>query len=157
MRVSYERFVSCYRHDNLEQPGNVRLCAMRQIETQCGHRSEVHKRTTQAAAVADTGAHVASNATAATKAASRKKNAPRAKKGRKKAKKAVAPRDSSKKEIVVSMPQRKSGAPMAEIAKETGWQNHTIRGFMPGATKKAGYKIESTKKDADERCYRVVK
>ena len=27
---------------------------------------------------------------------------------------------------------------MAAVAKETGWKNHTIRGFMAGAMKKAG-------------------
>ena len=67
------------------------------------------------------------------------------------------PREFSKKAIVIDMLKAKGGATMAEIAKETGWQNHTIRGFMAGAMKKAGYTIESTKNAAGERTYRIGK
>jgi hypothetical protein len=47
---------------------------------------------------------------------------------------------------------------MAEIAKATDWQNHTIRGFISGTlTKKMGLAIESTKSESGDRTYRLAK
>ena len=47
---------------------------------------------------------------------------------------------------------------MAEIAKATDWQNHSIRGFISGQlTKKMGLTVESTKNEAGERTYRIAK
>jgi hypothetical protein len=55
------------------------------------------------------------------------------------------------------MMRRKEGATLAEIAKATGWQKHSIRGFVSGhAIKKMGLKVESTKNEAGERTYRIV-
>jgi hypothetical protein len=49
------------------------------------------------------------------------------------------------------------GTTLAEIAKATDWQNHSIRGFVSGhVTKKLGLKVESTKSDTGERTYRIV-
>jgi len=79
-------------------------------------------------------------------------------KAAKKATSAPIPREFSKKAIVLDMLKRKSGATMAEIAKETGWQNHTIRGFISGTlTKKMGLVIESTRSEAGERTYKTAK
>jgi Protein of unknown function (DUF3489) len=36
-----------------------------------------------------------------------------------------------------------------------GWQKHTVRGFMAGAMKKAGYTIESSKPEGGERTHRI--
>ncbi len=45
---------------------------------------------------------------------------------------------------------------MAEIADATGWQKHSIRGFISGnVTKKMGLVVESTKNEAGERVYRT--
>ena len=53
--------------------------------------------------------------------------------------------------------KRKEGATLAEIAKATDWQNHSIRGFVSGhVTKKLGLKVESTKSEAGERTYRIL-
>ena len=38
-----------------------------------------------------------------------------------------------------------------------GWQKHTVRGFMAGAMKKAGYAVESFKPEGGERTYRIGK
>ena len=79
-------------------------------------------------------------------------------KAAKKATSAPVPREFSKKAIVLDMLKRKGGATMAEIAKETGWQNHTIRGFISGTlTKKMGLTIESTRSEAGDRTYRTAK
>ena len=88
-------------------------------------------------------------ATKAKKAASPNKPA--------KATKPKSTRSGSKAEKVLDLMRRKEGATLAEIAKATDWQNHSIRGFVSGhVTKKLGLKVESAKSDAGERTYRIV-
>src|SRR5690242_19398090 len=82
------------------------------------------------------------------------KKAPKAKKGAKKSE-ASGPREGSKTAQVVAMLQRKDGATLEEIMKKMGWQKHTVRGFMAGAMKKAGYDVESFKSDKGDRTYRI--
>ncbi len=65
------------------------------------------------------------------------------------------PREGSKKQTVIEMMRRKDGATMAEIASTTGWQRHSIRGFVAGTLKKMGITAESTKNANGERCYRI--
>ena len=97
---------------------------------------------------------------APTKAKSGKKATP-AKKSAKapkktaKAKESAGPREGSKTAQVVAMLQRKSGTTLAEIMEKMGWQKHTVRGFMAGAMKKAGYTVESFKPEGGERTYRL--
>ena len=90
----------------------------------------------------------------ATKKATPAKSAPKAKKAAK-AEESAGPREGSKSEQVVAMLQRKNGATLAEIMEKMGWQKHTVRGFMAGAMKKAGYTVESFKPDGGERTYRI--
>jgi Protein of unknown function (DUF3489) len=52
---------------------------------------------------------------------------------------------------------RAKGAPLAQIMKATGWQAHSVRGFISIAARKNGLKIESAKSEAGERVYRLVK
>jgi len=135
--------------------------------------------TSTAAAVAAQGAHVAPDKAPATKTATPKKSAPKGQKSAKGAKskaaapkkatpakktakapkaakpKAEGPREGSKTAQVVAMLQRKNGATLAEIMKTMGWQKHTVRGFMAGAMKKAGYTVESFKSEKGERTYRI--
>jgi hypothetical protein len=98
----------------------------------------------------------------ATKKATAAKKGPKAKKGpeAKKAAKAqetAGPREGSKTAQVVAMLQRKNGATLSEIMDKMGWQKHTVRGFMAGAMKKAGYNVESFKPEGGERTYRISK
>jgi hypothetical protein len=90
----------------------------------------------------------------ATKMTTAAKNAPKAKKAAK-AKESAGPREGSKTAQVVAMLQRKNGATLAEIMDQMGWQKHTVRGFMAGAMKKAGYTVESFKPEGGERTYRI--
>jgi len=84
------------------------------------------------------------------------KKAPKAKKGTKPAKAdSGAPREGSKTAQVVAMLQRKNGATITEIMDKMGWQKHTIRGFVAGALKGAGYEVESFKPEGGERTYRI--
>jgi hypothetical protein len=68
---------------------------------------------------------------------------------------AKVPREGSKTAQVVAMLQRKNGATLAEIMEKMGWLKHTVRGFMAGAMKKAGYTVESFKPEGGERTYRI--
>ncbi len=93
----------------------------------------------------------------ATEMTSPSKKTPKAKKAAKPAKseKRAGSRDGSKTARVVAMLQREKGASLAEIMEQMGWQKHTVRGFMAGAMKKAGYTVESFKSDKGERSYRI--
>jgi hypothetical protein len=92
----------------------------------------------------------------ATQKAPAAKRAPRSKKAAQ-AQNTAAPRKGSKTAQVVSMLQRKSGATIAEIMKTMGWQRHTVRGFIAGAMRKAGYQVESFRPEGGERTYRINK
>ena len=56
---------------------------------------------------------------------------------------------------MIALLQRKNGATLAEVADKMGWKTWTVRGFMAGAMKKAGYTVESFKSDKGERTYRI--
>ena len=95
---------------------------------------------------------------AATPAPKVPKGAPKKAKATKTAKaKDAAPeaREGSKKARVIALLQRKNGATLAEIADKMGWKSWTVRGFMAGAMKKAGYTVESFKPEGGERTYRI--
>ena len=89
-----------------------------------------------------------------TKKTTAAKNAPKAKKVAK-AQESAGPREGSKTAQVVAMLRRKNGATLSEIMDQMGWQKHTVRGFMAGAMKKAGYTVESFKSAKGERTYRI--
>jgi Protein of unknown function (DUF3489) len=89
-----------------------------------------------------------------TRKATPAKPAPKAKKAAKK-EETADPREGSKTAQVVAMLQRKNGARLGEIMSTMGWQKHTVRGFMAGAMKKAGYTVESFKPENGERTYRI--
>jgi hypothetical protein len=58
---------------------------------------------------------------------------------------------------VIAMMQRAKGMTLAEIMTATGWQPHTVRGFVSILGSKGGEKIESSKGDARERTNRIAK
>ena len=62
----------------------------------------------------------------------------------------------SKGEKILELLQRNSGATIAELAKVTGWQEHSVRGFLSGTLKKKqGYRVTSTKEEGKARRYAV--
>ena len=66
-------------------------------------------------------------------------------------------RDGSKKAQVLDLLRRPNGATLANIMTETGWQAHTVRGFISGAvTKKMGLTVESLRGEDKVRTYRVA-
>ena len=71
---------------------------------------------------------------------------------------ATTGRKGSKKAEVLELMGRKQGVTLAEIMKGTGWQAHTVRGFVSGTiTKKLGLKVDSFKTADRERAYRILK
>lgn len=65
--------------------------------------------------------------------------------------------EGSKKAEVVGMMRRAQGATLAAIMQKTGWQAHTVRGFVSGTlVKKLGLRVESFKTEDKERAYRIT-
>lgn len=66
-------------------------------------------------------------------------------------------RDGTKGSTIVGLLKLKNGATIAELTKATGWQAHSVRGFLSGSLKKkAGLAIVSEKGDDGERRYRIA-
>ena len=79
-----------------------------------------------------------------------------AKKTPKGLKKAPVARDGSKTAKVLDLLKRKDGATLKELMKATGWQAHSVRGFLSGTVgKKMGLTVTSTKGADGERSYSV--
>jgi Protein of unknown function (DUF3489) len=55
------------------------------------------------------------------------------------------------------MMKRAKGVTLAEIVEATGWQKHTVRGFVSILGSRGGEKVDSSKNAADERTYRIAK
>ena len=70
---------------------------------------------------------------------------------------ALSDKPGSKQDQVLLLLRRQDGASIAEICETTGWQPHSVRGFMSGALK-TRLKIEliSEKNGAGERRYFVA-
>ena len=65
-------------------------------------------------------------------------------------------RANSKQARVLGLLSRPSGATIATVMRSTGWQPHTVRGFLAAVVrKKLGLKLESEKTDG-ERVYRII-
>lgn len=124
----------------------------------------------EAALAAQLGAPGATDATSAMDTATSAAKPPRAPKTGHKAKpKVVAktkaskakpairePREGSKKARVLALLGRPKGATLAEIMKATGWQAHSVRGFISGALgTKMGITVESTKREDGEKVYSI--
>jgi len=105
---------------------------------------------TKKARVAKRGAHVAPKKGKAAKKASPAKKAPKPKK------KASSAREGSKTANVLDLLKRSGGVTLKELMKATGWQAHSVRGFLSGTVgKKMGLAVTSTKAEHGERTYSV--
>jgi len=95
-------------------------------------------------------AHVAPAKARAAKKATSTKKAPKG------AKKAGGAREGSKSAKVLDLLKRADGATLKDLMKATGWQAHSVRGFLSGAVcKKMGLTVASTKGEDGERTYSV--
>ena len=86
--------------------------------------------------------------------------APKAKGLRKKAtssQKGATARDGSKKAQILALLRQPEGATLTDLMSATGWQAHSVRGFLSAAVgKKMGLNVESFKNPEGARAYRVA-
>jgi Protein of unknown function (DUF3489) len=62
----------------------------------------------------------------------------------------------AKKNIIQNLVSRPEGATLGEIMEATGWQAHSVRGFLSGTLKKKmGLRIYSAKSSSGARNYRI--
>jgi hypothetical protein len=90
-----------------------------------------------------------------TRKAKKAKPAKKAGRGKKPASKPKADRTNKKAEVIAMM-KRAKGATL-EIMEATGWQPHTVRGFVSILGSKGGETIESSKNTAGARTYKIRK
>ena len=135
-------------------------------------------RASEVATVTLQAAQVAPDKAAAQKAGGHKKSAPKRQKTAKAGKRVAAsvkkpgkketasaspkpeasnPRRQSKGAKILEIIGRPKGATLAKIMKSTGWQAHSVRGFLSTACKKLAVKIDSTKAESGERVYQLRK
>jgi hypothetical protein len=94
--------------------------------------------------------------TGAPKKAKSGKKATPAEKAPKGARKATGAGDGSKAAKVLDLLKRPGGATTKELMKATGWQPHSVRGFLSGTVgKKLGLAVTSTKGEDGERTYSI--
>jgi hypothetical protein len=64
--------------------------------------------------------------------------------------------EGTKKALVLAMLRRPQGATLADLVQATGWQSHSVRGFLSGAiTKKMAMQVRSGKRADGVRVYSV--
>ena len=103
-------------------------------------------------------AHRAHVAPSKAKSGNKASPAQKATKGRKSARspKKATGSQGSKTAKVLDLVKRSGGATLKELTKATGWQAHSVRGFLSGALgKKMGLTVKSTKAEGGERRYSV--
>jgi hypothetical protein len=65
-------------------------------------------------------------------------------------------RKNTKQQACLDLLSRPEGAGIEDLQKATGWQQHSVRGFLAGAVKKKlGLKLLSEKPEAGPRRYRI--
>ena len=66
------------------------------------------------------------------------------------------PATKSKQQACLDLLSRRDGATIEELQAATGWQQHSVRGFLAGAVrKKLGLTLLSEKPHAQPRRYRI--
>lgn len=66
----------------------------------------------------------------------------------------LKPDSKTKAELVIGMINTPSGSTLKAIMAATGWQAHSVRGFLSTQPKKLGFQVESFKREG-ERVYRI--
>ena len=113
-------------------------------------------RATKKARVAAPRAHVAKKKGKSAKKRRPAKEAAKSAKPAKTAKHSSTVRRGSKTESVLELLKRPGGVTLKELMKTTGWQAHSIRGFLSGAIgKKLGLVVKSAKGKDGERSYSI--
>jgi hypothetical protein len=65
-------------------------------------------------------------------------------------------RQANRQQTCLDLLSRQEGATLEELQAATGWQQHSVRGFLAGPVKrKLGFTLLSEKPDAGPRRYRI--
>jgi hypothetical protein len=114
---------------------------------------------TRKARIAPRRAHVAPAKSKSAHKATKGKPGKRAAKQPRNARQKPAPaREGTKTAKVLDLLKRPGGATAKELVKATGWQAHSVRGFLSGTLgKKMGLAVESTKREDGERQYKIAR
>ena len=119
-------------------------------ETGTGQATAERPKSRKKANVTQKRAHVAPKKARAAKKGSPVQKAPQAPKPTGEA------RGGSKAAKILDLLKRSDGATLAELMKSTGWQAHSVRGFLSGTIgKKMRLNVTSTKSKDGERTYSV--
>ena len=72
------------------------------------------------------------------------------------AQRAASVRKGSKTAKILALLERSGGATVKQLMQATGWQPHSVRGFLSGVVnKKMGLKVHSTEDPSGQRRYAV--
>jgi hypothetical protein len=119
-------------------------------ETAAETQTTVTEKASKKARVGAQRAHGAHGKPKAAKKATQAKKAPKSEKD------ALGTRDGSKGAKVLDLLKRPEGVTSKELMKATGWQAHSVRGFLSGSIgKKLGLTVVSIKGENGERSYSI--
>ena len=69
----------------------------------------------------------------------------------------TAQRSGTKSAAITALLRRDAGATLAELTAASGWQAHSVRGFLSGSLKKKlGYAVTSERSEDGARRYRIA-
>lgn len=68
----------------------------------------------------------------------------------------LAPGTTTKTDLIIGLLKQPSGVALAEIMAATGWQAHSVRGFICTLPKRMGFQVESFRREG-ARVYRIGK
>jgi len=61
----------------------------------------------------------------------------------------------TKHDRILTLLTRRDGATIPEMMEASGWQQHSVRGFLAGTVKKLGFPPTSSKAEGELRRYRI--
>ena len=89
--------------------------------------------------------------------AAKSKATRKAKRSKKAATDGHGPREGSKNAKILELLRQPNGTTLQDLTAATGWQAHSVRGFLSAVVgKKLGLKLESSKREDGNRVYQIA-